>query len=264
MSVSDWLHNLPLPLLALVVFGFTYVLSAAIHAGVAALATGGRAKSFKAMSQSMLPVLGIVFGLFVAFIAAQVWSDNDHATVTVSREASTLRSAVVFASAFPGEPETKLRGLIRDYVQEAVTVEWPRMAHRTASLQAPPRRLTEALQLVLSLPAASTGQQIAQRQITTALESALDARRQRIIVSLAEVSLVKWCCLYLQAACVLFAIGLVHCDDRLASLVAMGLFATGAAAAVLMIAAYDRPFIGHLAITPEPLLQIMPEAAAGR
>ena len=265
MSVNDWLHDLPLPWMALVVFGFTYLLSAVISAVVAALAAGGRAKSFKAMSQSMLPVLGIIFGLFVAFIAAQVWSDNDHATATVSREASAIRSAIVFAAAFPGEPETKLRGLIRDYAQEAAAVEWPQMAKRTASLKVlPPRQLTEALQLSLSLPAASTGQQIAQRQITTAIESALDARRQRIIVSLAGVSLVKWWCLYLQAACVLFAIGLVHCDDRLASLMAMSLFATGAAAAVLMIAAYDRPFIGQLSIKPDLLLQIMPDVPAGR
>ena len=262
--MSDWLHALPVPWLALVVFGFTYVLSATIHAGVAALAPGGRAKSFKAISQSMLPVLGIIFGLFVVFTAAQVWSDNDHATATVSREASALRSVTVFAAAFPGESETKLRGLVRDYVQEAATVEWPLMAHEAASLKVPPRQLTEALQFVLSLPTNSPGQQTAQRQIINAFEDALDARRQRIIVSLAEVSLVKWCCLYLQAACLLFAIGLVHCDDRLASLVAMGLFATGAAAAVLMIAAYDRPFIGQLSITPEPLLQIMPDAAAGR
>jgi hypothetical protein len=264
MSVNDWLHDLPLPWMALVTFGFTYLLSAAISAVVAVLAAGGRTKSFKAMSQSMLPVLGIIFGLFVAFIAAQVWSDNDHANATVDREASALRSAIVFAAAFPGEAETKLRGLVRDYVQETATVEWPQMAHRTASLRVPPRQLTEALQLVLSLPAASTGQQIAQRQITTALEGALDARRQRIIVSLAGVSLVKWCCLYLQATCVLFAISIVHCDDRLASRVAMSLFATGAAAAVLMIAAYDRPFIGQLSITPQLLLQIMPDAAAGR
>jgi hypothetical protein len=264
MSVNDWLHDLPLPWMALVTFGFTYLLSAAISSIVAVLAAGGRAKSFKAMSQSMLPVLGIIFGLFVAFTAAQVWTDNDRATATVNNEASALRSAVVFASAFPGEPETKLRGLIRDYVQQAATVEWPLMAHQAASLRAPPRQLTEALQLDLSLQATSPGQQTAQRQIITALETALDARRQRIIVSLAEVNLVKWCCLYLQAACVLLAIALVHCDDRLASHLAMGLFATGAAAAVLLIAAHDRPFIGQLAVTPEPLIQIMPDAPAGR
>ena len=40
--------------------------------------------------------------------------------------------------------------------------------------------------------------------------------------------------------------------------------AIAGADAVLLIAAYDRPFIGQLAITPEPLLQIMPDAPAAR
>jgi hypothetical protein len=260
--MSDWLHALPVPWMALAIFGITYLLAAVIHAGVAVLAAGHRTKSFKAVSSSMLPVLGIIFGLFVAFTAAQVWNDNDHATATVNREASALRSAIVFAAAFPGEGETKLLGLMRGYIQDTTAVEWPLMEHRAASLKAPPRQLIETLQLVLSLPTDSRGQQTAQREITTALENALDARRQRIIVSYAEVNLVKWLCLYLQAACVMLAIALVHCDDRLASLTAIGLFATGAAASVLLIAAHDRPFIGQLAITPEPLLQIMPDASA--
>jgi hypothetical protein len=66
----------------------------------------------------------------------------------------------------------------------------------------------------------------AQREIISALEAALDAR-QRIIVSRAEVNAVKWSCLYLQAICALLAIALVHCDNRLSSLLAMGLFAAG-------------------------------------
>jgi len=149
--MSDWLHNLPVPLMALVVFGFTYFLAAAIYAGVAALATGERAKSFKTISPGMLPVLGIIFGLFVAFTAAQVWSDNERASSAVSREASALRSALVLASSFPGEPEDRLRSLVRAYIEEAASVEWPMMARQTASLKTTPRPLAEALQLVLSL-----------------------------------------------------------------------------------------------------------------
>jgi hypothetical protein len=108
-----------------------------------------------------------------------------------------------------------------------------------------PRPLREALQLVLALPATNPGQQVAQREITSTLEAALDARRQRIIVSRAEVNAVKWSCLYLQAICALLAIALVHRDDRLSSLVATGLFATGVSASVLLIAAHDRPFVGQ-------------------
>ena len=138
------------------------------------------------------------------------------------------------------------------------------MARQAASLNVTPRPLAEALQLVLSLTTTTHGQETAQREITSALEIALDARRQRIIISRSEVNFVKWCCLYLQAACALLAIALVHCDDRLASTVTMGLFATGVAASVLLIAAHDRPFIGQIAVTPEPLLQIMPDATANR
>jgi len=43
----------------------------------------------------------------------------------------------------------------------------------------------------------------------------------------------------------------------------MGLFATGVAA-VLLIAAHDRPFTGQISISPEPLLQIMPDEPANR
>jgi Protein of unknown function (DUF4239) len=208
----------------------------------------------------MLPVLGIIFGLFVAFTAAQVWADNDHASAAVSREASALRAVTLLAAGLPAEQEARLVALVRSYVEQAATVEWPMMAHQTASLRAAPAPLAEALQGVVAMTPTGAGQQTAQREIITALDSALDARRQRIIVSQAEVNPVKWWCLYLQ--CELIVIALVHCDNRLASSIALGLFATGVATSVLLIAAHDRPFIGQISVGPGPLLQIMPGEAA--
>jgi hypothetical protein len=99
-------------------------------------------------------------------------------------------------------------------------------------------------------------------QIATELEAALDARRQRILISRAQVNFVKWSCLFAQAACTLLAIALVHSDNRLAATITMGVFATGVAASMLLILSHDRPFIGQLSIGPDPLLQVMPEAAA--
>src|SRR6476660_4137003 len=122
--MSDWLHNLQIVWMALVVFGFTYLVAAGICALVAALAEGERARGFKAISPGMLPPLGIIFGLFVAFTAAQVWSDNERANTAVDREASALRTVVVLAASFPAEPEGQLRGLIRRYIEEATTQEW--------------------------------------------------------------------------------------------------------------------------------------------
>jgi len=44
-----------------------------------ALSVGERARSYKAVSPGLLPPQGILFALFVAFTATQVWSDNDKA-----------------------------------------------------------------------------------------------------------------------------------------------------------------------------------------
>jgi hypothetical protein len=86
----------------------------------------------------------------------------------------------------------------------------------------------------------------------------MDARRQRLTISQFQVRPLKWGCLYLQAVCALIAIAFVHSDNRLASLLTMMLFATGAAAAVLLIAATDRPFIGEISVSPNSLLQVLP------
>jgi hypothetical protein len=259
--MSDWLHNLPVPWMALVVCAFTYGLAMAIYAVVAVFAAGERGRSFKAVSPGMLPPLGIIFGLFVAFTAAQVWSDNDRASAAVDREASTLKSVVLLAANFPGEPEKRLLALVRRYIEETATQDWLAMARRAADLRMIPQPLADARRLTLALKPDSPGGVTAQRDMASALQNTLDARRQRILVSRSEVNAIKWTCLYLQAFCALLAITLVHSDNRLAAGLSMGLFATGVAASVLLIAAHDRPFIGQLSVSPEPLLQVMPEGA---
>jgi Protein of unknown function (DUF4239) len=258
-DMNDWLHNLPVVWMALLVFGLTYLTAVVICAVITVLAVGERARSFKAVSPGLLPPLGIIFGLFVAFTAAQVWTDNEKAKTEIDREASALRSAVILANSFPRESEVQLRALIRRYIADVATQEWPMMARRSVTLTAIPSVLAEALKATLALMPSSEGQKTAQREIATALQTALDARRQRLIISQSQVNLLKWSCLFMQALCALVAIAMVHSDNRLASGIAMGIFATGVAASMLLILAHDRPFTGEISIKPDPLLQVMPE-----
>jgi Protein of unknown function (DUF4239) len=258
--MSDWLHNLPVVWMVLVIFGFTYAVTLAIHAIVALLARGERATSFKTISPGMLPPLGILFGLFVAFTASQVWNDIDRASMAVNREASALRAVTVLAASFPGESEGRIRDLVHRYIEEAATQEWPMMAKRSGTLRSVPSLLVEALRLTLALQPSRQGQQLAQSEMVTALDNAFDARRQRIIISQSQVNFLKWSCLLLQAICALFAIAMVHSGNRLASIIALGIFATGVAASALLIASHDRPFTGQISVGPSALLQVMPEA----
>jgi Protein of unknown function (DUF4239) len=167
---------------------------------------------------------------------------------------------VILASGLPEEPRERLRALIASHISEVVTQEWPMMAHRSATLSIIPQNLAQALELTLALVPTTAGQQTAQRDVVAALDQALDARRQRILISQREVGFFKWACLMGQAVCVFLAIGFLHCDNRLASGIAMAIFAAGVSVCLLLILGYDRPFIGHLAIGPEPLLQVLPQA----
>src|SRR5262245_44921520 len=127
--MSDWIHALPIGWMTLLIFGATFLSAAVIHVVVHALAVGDRTRAFKAVSPGLLPPLGMLFGLLIAVLAVQAWDDLARAHAEVNREASALRAVVILSQSFPGEA-ARLRQLIREYIHEAQTHEWPAMAHR--------------------------------------------------------------------------------------------------------------------------------------
>jgi hypothetical protein len=258
--MGDWLLNLPVLGMAAVILVACYLFTAGLYLLITALAVGERARAFKAVSPGMLPPMAIIFALLVGFLAAQVWSDLDRASTAVNREASALRAVVLLAAGFPGKPEAHLRDLIRRHTQEAVTQEWPAMSRGHATLTLSPASLTEALRLTIALDPRGEGQLVAQREIIASLQSALDARRQRILLSHSSVNWVKWTALLLQAGLTLLTIGLIHSDNRATNRIIMGIFATSVGVAVTLIAAHSRPFAGEISVRPAVLLQVMPEA----
>jgi len=261
--MSDWLLNLPVLWMGALILGAIYLFTAGLYVVVTTLAVGDRGRAFKAISPGILPPLSIIFALLVAFLASQVWSEAERASTAVNREASALRAVILLAVGFPGEPEARLRHLIRDYIQDAVTQEWPAMARRDATLAIAPAKLAEALRLTLSLNPQREGQVAAQREMVLSLQSALDARRQRIILSRSSVNWVKWTVLLVQAGLTLLTIAMIHSDNRAANCIILAIFATGVGVAVLLIASHSSPFTGEISVRPAVLLQVMPEAGPG-
>mgnify|MGYP003579870497 CR=1 FL=1 len=121
-------------------------------------------------------------------------------------------------------------GISYGLTETVATRGWPAMPHRNAALTKVPRPLVEALQLALDQVPQSGAQTIAQREIVRALQQALDARRQRIIVSYSTINWVKWSGLALEGILTLLTIGLVHSENRPAAVLAMVIFATAAGA----------------------------------
>jgi hypothetical protein len=62
-------------------------------------------------------------------------------------------------------------------------------------------KLIDVLYATLALTPADDGQRLAQREMATALENALDARRERILLSHSTVTRVKWFGLLVPGLC---------------------------------------------------------------
>jgi positive regulator of sigma E activity len=255
--MADWLFNLPVSWMALIIFAATYLITGGVHLLVTRLAATDWARAFKAVSPGMLPPLGILFALLVGFIAVEVWNNFDNAKTAVATEASALRAVVLLAGALPPAEKMRVYGLINRHIEQAVNKEWPEMAQRRVTLSTLPTALIEELHHALAMHSADDSQRTAQAEMVKALHTALDARRQRIVISESSVGSVKWIGILLQGLCTLVAIAMVHSDNRRACAITLMLFATGIALSVLLIAAYSRPFTGENSVKPELLKQVI-------
>jgi hypothetical protein len=132
------------------------------------------------------------------------------------------------------------------------------MASQRADLSTVPAALGEALQVTLAEVPKTEGQTTAQREIVRALQEALEARRQRIIISRQSINWVKWSALAVQAILLLVTIGMVHSEHPDTAAIAMGIFATAVATSALLIASHTRPFTGEISVSADVLQQVMP------
>ena len=199
--------------MALIVFAATFFIAGGVYLVVTRFADTEWARAFKAVSPGLLPVLGVLFALLVGFIAVEVWNTFDKAKTAVATEASALRAVVLLARNFPEEQRTRINALINRHIEVAVQQE-SGSAHQRATLSPLPTHLIEALDNAFALKPADDRQQAAKPEMIRALRTALDARRQRIVIAESAVGAVKWVAILFQALCALVAIAMVHSDNR--------------------------------------------------
>jgi hypothetical protein len=257
----DWLANLPVVWIALVVFVGMVLLTAAIYAVVMRLADGEHAAALSALSPGMLPPMGILFALIVGFLAVGVWGNVDRAEEAVDDEASALRSVVILSNDLPPDLRERMRALISRQIHDAVDDEWPAMEEQRADLTAIAVPLSDALHLAASLDPQDEGDAAVQRELVASIQGALDARRQRIIVSESSINAVKWLGVIGLALLTLLAIALVHSGNRITARIAMAIFATAVAVVITMLAAQNRPFSGQLGLDPDVLEEVLPRGS---
>ena len=153
-----------------------------------------------------------------------------------------------------------MRSLVRRHIEDAVMKEWPR---RWPSGERSCRSCAAACK-----SSGRAGARPAPRQTRPDNRPAGDRQICRASAgrpapahhreSQSSVNGAKWGAVISLAILTLLAIAFVHSGNRRTAAIAMALFASAASVAIVMIAAQERPFAGHFAVTPKPLEQVEP------
>lgn len=255
----SWVEAQDTPVIAVSVFAFCYLLAALMFAIAVLVSRYALDRHVNGTSPAMLTPLGVITGLVIAFLAARVWSNVDHAHGYVAEEASELREAVMLAEVLPADVRAELRGNIDRYLQFVEAEDWPSMLQGHASLRKLPEGLPEALKTLLTFVPQQPGQQIAQDQAARAIESALQARRNRIVLSQASIAPAQWVVIFVLDGLILLTIAMLHVGRHATTVVNLFVFSTAVAACIVLLMINDRPFTsGGITVMPTSLQQIRP------
>jgi hypothetical protein len=237
-----WLEAQSIPVIALVVFGLSYLMAATAFLLARVAARLGWAHDFKHIPAMTLMPLAVLLAVLLGFLASRVWANHEHAENYVAQEASALHEIVLMAPAFPADVQTRLHAAVRAHIKAMAEEEWPAMARGEKDMGRTPRVLAEATAMVLDLNPLRPGeQQLAQQRVVAALDQALDARRNRIMLSGELIDGVQWGVILVLMILILATVAMGYVESPRASAIGLFVVATASAARLVLLLAYDQP-----------------------
>jgi len=215
------------------------------------------ARSLHGVAPPFINIIGVLFGLTLAFLANDTWSAHDRATTAVHREADDLRSLLILASHIDSPLGVELRQQLVAY-GKANAAEWAQLARRHVSGEVSAQ--SDALLGLLASPemakAAGTNVQALMLRKASDLR---DERDLRISLSQTHINPLKWLGMAFLGLLTLLSVAVVHAENPKAALVAILLFALAAAPTAAIVLVQGNPFQEPSAVSYAPILNAIGE-----
>jgi hypothetical protein len=191
----------------------------------------------------------------VAFSAAGIWNDAIQARAAVQWEANAYENIVALASNLPDALREEVRKEILAAGQRVVGNDWPAMKRRVGPNEVLLERSNSPIvRLMVRISHDANG--AANPATNLLLEQLVDlrsARLQREMIARGGVSPAQWLALFILPVVALVLIVLAYHNDLGWQLTAGGAYIAAVCAAMFVILAHDRPFVGYLGVKPTPI-----------
>lgn len=236
---------------ALIAVVGTFAAVIAIHGLIQSARWAPWVQSLQGVAPPFINIIGVLFGLTIAFLANDTWSAHDRATRAVYREADALHSMAVLSQALPAPLGVHLREALVGYALASAD-EWPMLAQRSTSAAVVAR--ADALLMLLASNAFEQAAGVNVQALMLRKASDIrDERDQRVALSQTHVNPLKWLGMGFLGLLTLLSIAVVHIERPRAALVATLLFALAAAPTAAIVLIQGNPFQHPTDVTPAPI-----------
>jgi hypothetical protein len=207
--------------------------------------------SLRGVVPPFINIIGVLFGLTLAFLANDTWSAHDRAMNAVYKEADALRSLMVFSGKLPEPMGTQFRADLANYANASAD-EWTNLAHRTSS----PAVSARADHLLTTIGSAGMLTAVGDNVQALMLRKASDIRDERdlrIGLSQTHINPLKWLGMAFLGLVTLISVAVVHAENARAAMVAILLFALAAAPTAAIVLIQGNPFQQPSSVSPDPI-----------
>ncbi|MEV7601368.1 DUF4239 domain-containing protein [Kitasatospora sp. NPDC089797] len=241
----------------------TVVLTVLVVGGVTAAAVAGSVLAHRRLPSLasgennemvgvVLGVFGAIYGIILAFVIVNLWTQLQDARHVVSAEATSISQVVRDTEAFPPSARTAVNDAVGSYVHAVVEQQWPLMRTGRGTFEATGQNVDAIYAALRAYEPRSQSQQAFYAKALDSLNDAVGQRRARIEASQEELPGLLWV-LVVGGALVILLLALLY---RVPGQAARMLFVSSVAALIgfslLLVLVLDRPFVGDLSISPLP------------
>jgi hypothetical protein len=240
-------------LILLVLVGIVLTLAALIRRSVPreVLRTNNEA------AVTYLTVIGVIYGVFLAFVIFSLWEQRTNAQDHVETESSQLYVLFRLAREFPAPAGPELIQEIMAYNKEIVSFEWPLMANVDLSeLERRSSKLDRIWEDGVHFRPLSPVEQALYNRVLEASEKACIARRMRLLDAEAALGSLLWTLVIVGGIATIVPTLFIHVEHRGFLVVAKTCMITLLVLTVYTIYDLQRPFRGSWPVKPRSYILI--------
>ncbi len=244
-----WVYALPIWVLApLVVIAASIVATVGLHAVRLAIKRK-QLVSHNDVAGAIFGIIGTVLAVGLSFMFINVWTQYVLASDTVQREASAIADLHHLAGAFPQPTRAKIQDGVDRYIEIVIHQEWPLMRTGGHS-QAAHDAAYSVLDTITGLKPTSSEEIMVQSHALDAANAFLDDRRERLHANDDGIPSILWGALVFVACTVIVFSYYFRVENPFEQHVMVAALASVIVIVMLLIAEFDYPFRGDVAVSP--------------